>query len=145
MRNLARWSLLLLLIALGGCGSGGLASVSGTVTLDGKPLANALVNFQPLDGEDSARASAGTTDAEGRYSLRLVLTNKAGAVVGKHRVSIGTLTTDDTDPPPNKPLPKDPIPARYNAKSELTFEVPAGGTRTADFALTSGTEGQSGK
>jgi hypothetical protein len=122
-----------------------LASVSGTVTLDGKPIPNATVNFNPVDGKDAARASTGTTDANGRYSLRVVMTKEAGAVVGKHRVSIGTLKTDDKDPPARAPLPKDPIPERYNVRTELTFDVPSGGTSKADFALTSGAPDKPGK
>ena len=29
------------------------------------------------------------------------------------------------------------VPVRYNGKTELTYDVPAGGTGKADFALTS--------
>src|SRR6185369_10317424 len=112
-----------LLLTLAGCGSGQFAPVSGTVTLDGKPLANAAVNFQPVESKDSGLASAGKTDASGRYSLRVVMNNASGAVVGKHRVSISTLQEEDPtkDLPPGKQRPKDPIPARYNTKTELTF------------------------
>jgi hypothetical protein len=144
---MAVWSVPLLLISLGGCGSGRFAPVSGTVTLDGKPLPNASVNFQPAESKDSGLASAGKTDASGRYNLRVVVNNASGAVVGKHRVSISTLKEDDPtkDLPPGTLPPKDPIPARYNAKSELTFDVPAGGTSKADFTLTSGAPGQPAK
>jgi hypothetical protein len=140
MRSTAIASVLLLLLFLAGCGTKGFAPVSGTVTLDGKPLPNASVNFQPLDSKQSGQGSAGKTDADGHYSLRVVVDNKAGAVVGKHRVSISSVKEDDPsyDPPPGKLPPKarDPIPTKYNAKSQLTFEVPPGGSDKADFNLT---------
>ncbi len=141
MKSTVVWSTLLLLIPLGGCGTKGFAPVSGTVTLDGKPLANASVNFQPVDSAKSGLGSSSKTDANGRYRLRVVMDDKAGAVVGKHRVSISTWKEEDPsyDPPPGKlpPKAKDPIPAKYNAKTELAFEVPPGGSDQADFALTS--------
>src|SRR6478672_13610229 len=60
--------LILLLVALAGCGQSGpqIAPVHGHVKLDGQPLANADVQFQP---EGSQRPSSGRTDAEGRYDL----------------------------------------------------------------------------
>jgi hypothetical protein len=141
MRSAVVCSALLLLFALGGCGTKGLAPVSGTVTLDGQPLPDASVNFQPLDSTKSGLGSSGKTDASGRYSLRVVMDDKTGAVIGKHRVSISTVTEEDPsyDPPPGRfkrPL-RDRLPARYNAKSQLEFEVTRGGTDKADFSLTS--------
>ena len=58
---------------LAGCGetacgiAGIVATVTGTVTLDGQPLAAAMVRFQPASG---GAPSAGTTDSSGRYELR---------------------------------------------------------------------------
>jgi hypothetical protein len=98
MKSTAACSVLLLLAFVGGCGTKGFAPVSGTVTLDGKPLPNASVNFQPLDSKQSGQGSVGKTDADGRYSLRVVVDNKAGAVVGKHRVSISSVAEDDPEP-----------------------------------------------
>ena len=68
------------------------------------------------------------------------LANKSGAVVGKHRVEIvphGAEVDASTDLRPKNAPPKLVIPARYNRNSELTFEVPTGGTEKADFPLTS--------
>ena len=60
--------LILLLVALAGCSKSGpqIAPVHGVVKLDGQPLANADVQFQP-DG--SQRPSSGRTDANGHYEL----------------------------------------------------------------------------
>ena len=55
-----------------GCGSGKTASVSGRVTLNGKPLPKAAVLFNPVattGNHDPGPGSAGTTDDEGRYRL----------------------------------------------------------------------------
>jgi len=116
-------------LALAGCG-GGLPSVSGVVTLDGKPLANASVSFQPEGG--GTQGSYAKTDEEGRYTLKVVGSDRAGAVAGKHVVRISQFEGSGSDSGGREKLP-----ARYNAKTTLTFEVPAGGTDKADFALQS--------
>jgi hypothetical protein len=131
------WVVLALLLA--GCGgSYKIAPVSGRVMLDGKPLANALVQFLPAEGEDKAPrpTSIGTTDAEGRYSLVLNTPQKTkGAVVGKHKVMI-TLgaqgSSTETTPTFHKQLPQ-----RYNRKTELQADVPAAGREDANFDLKS--------
>ena len=79
------------------------------------------------------------TDDDGRFTLRLVEGDGSGAVVGKHRVEITSrgAEPDDATDRPKAPRPRTVIPARYSRNSELTFEVPSGGTDKADFALTS--------
>src|SRR2546423_891968 len=106
---------------LAGCGSTAkVAPVSGAVTLDGKPLANAHLVFQPeaTGGKTNIGVgSYGDTDAGGKYTLRLQDTDQPGAVVGKHRVEIDIkVQADDRDPklrPPTKRLP-----AKYNRNSD---------------------------
>jgi hypothetical protein len=131
-----------------GCGSGPgfkLAPVSGRVTMNGKPLANAFVQFQPL-GNDPGPGSSAVTDSDGRYTLQVASQqySGAGAVVGTHRVSIGS--HQNTQVPSTAEagsqdgyIPKggvlERIPARYNQNSELRFEVPPGGTTEANFDL----------
>jgi len=75
----------MLLAALAGCGGGGLdlVPVSGTLRLDGRPVEDAAVMFSPVDGRPVA---SGTTDAQGTF--RLTTTNKPGALVGEHRVTV---------------------------------------------------------
>jgi len=116
------------LALLGGCGESGpqLAPVSGTVTLDGQPLATADVLFQPEEAMKSP--SVGQTDAAGHFVLaykRGVL----GAVVGPHTVRI-SVSRELVRNPPN-------IPARYDAQSELRSDVKRG-DNTFEFNLTSG-------
>jgi hypothetical protein len=126
-----------------GCGSGGkYAPVSGRVTLNGQPLANATVSFQPIaEGslEAPAPGSTGQTNANGEFTL-MSAGGRSGAWVGKHRVRITAVaqqaTTGDERPPRGGWPMADKIPARYNQDSKEEFTVPAGGTDKADFALT---------
>jgi hypothetical protein len=143
--------LLLGLIILAGCGNNtGYVSVSGQVTLDGQPLANAIVTFQPMansKGETAGVGSFGKTDAQGKFTLEAMTPSpQSGAAVGRHRVRIGTaggapLNTESDSAAPSKSkgerprIPSDRIPSRYNTESTLTFDVPAGGTREAYFKL----------
>jgi len=125
-----------------GCGGPSLGRVSGKVTLDGKPLADATVGFYPL-GANADITSSGKTDGNGDYSLKTVMTNQTGAVVGKHRVSISVEPdlTGTTDLPADKlgKVARPPkIPPRYQGtQSELTCEVPSGGKTDANFELKS--------
>jgi hypothetical protein len=68
-----------------------LAHVTGTVTLDGKPLKGATVYFAPLEPEmkdakkERARTSFGITDDQGKYVMIYIEKTK-GVAVGKCRV-----------------------------------------------------------
>jgi len=103
-----------------------LATVSGTVTLDGKPLSKASVGFESASGH----AAYGTTDENGRYELYFT-GNTKGAEIGANTVRITTVL--DFPTPPDY---KDPIPAQYNESSELKVTVQPG-ANTHDFALES--------
>jgi hypothetical protein len=122
-----------------GCGGSKVGSVSGTVKLDGEPLANAVVLFQPLgDGElNPGVGSIGRTNEKGEYGLRLIDGAK-GAVVGKHRVEISCPIDDGQNNPDEDRATKPPnkIPDRYHAGSKMTYEVKSGDNK-ADFDLTS--------
>jgi len=72
-----------------GCSSGPrLAEVTGTVKLNGKPLANVMVEFNP-DSATGVR-STGTTDEHGQYTL-VCDDQRPGAMVGRHRVVLHDL------------------------------------------------------
>ncbi|MBA2113117.1 carboxypeptidase regulatory-like domain-containing protein [Bremerella alba] len=121
------------LIGLVGCGSGSdVVPVSGTVTLDGDPLADALVSFYPQ--EEGKRFSTGTTDASGHYEL--VYTNdQNGAAIGKHIVKITTATVQGEGGPARPP--KEKLPAKYNDQSELTVDVTSSSAGNTNFDLQS--------
>jgi hypothetical protein len=101
--------------------------VSGTVTLNGKPLVTGDVIFYPET--ENMPAVMGKLE-EGRYSFR--------AVAGRHRVSIQSVggkprVVSPVMPPVFEPL----VPARYNRESTLTAEVQTTGHNHFDFALQS--------
>jgi hypothetical protein len=66
------------------------APVSGTVTLDGKPLAAATICFSPSEG----RSSSAVTDQAGRYELHYA-GRVTGAMLGTHRVTISQVVPDE--------------------------------------------------
>lgn len=138
-----------------GCGGGGgdgpkTARVSGTVTLQGKPLVGVNVYFS-----SEKFSSYGKTNAEGHYEL------VQGAVPGNNKVYISKLELPEgvnTDPESgldlaqfqaaaagneNDPNGKkkasltDVVPEEFSnpQKSKLTFPVPPEGTTSADFRL----------
>jgi len=117
-----------------GCGGGGpeLGSVEGTVTLDGQPLANAIVNFEPADEAGNRSSYDGETDESGHYVLHATASQK-GAELGDYTVHI-TLPELAADDPNAKTAPR--IPAKYNTQSELKATV-KDGKNTFDWPLTS--------
>ncbi len=130
----------LTLILVIGCGSAArTVPVSGVVTLDGKPLANAHVAFQPEAAKGSANPGMGSfamTGPDGSYTLHTADTDQPGAVVGTHRVEINLKVEADDRPNVGRPPPKN-LPAKYNRQSELQFKVEPGGTTAANFDLKS--------
>jgi hypothetical protein len=130
--------------AAAGCDGGpSIAPVSGTIYMDGKPLPNVDIAFQPIGSEQNpnpGRGSTAKTDAEGRYALKIDGTVD-GAVVGRHRIVISSSQTTAVDPETGSadgaPVEREMVPPEYNYQSKLEFEVPAGGTNNADFQLDS--------
>ena len=107
-----------------GCG-GDMGRVTGTVTLDGKPLPEAIITFYPQGGE-GGRASAGMTDENGKYELTFSRTEK-GAKVGEHLVTITTaVDAGDYSEGNEESINAEQVPTKYNAKSELKEQVKSG-------------------
>jgi hypothetical protein len=117
------------LIAIG-CSQRGfeLAPVTGTVTMDGKPLAQALVRFLPQGGAVN-RPSTGVTDVDGKYRL-LYSAREEGTIVGPVKVEI---TTGDPEQPKLYP---ETVPTKYNTETTLTRDVQSG-DNVFDFDLQS--------
>lgn len=139
-------------VACYGCSRGaGMGSVSGLVTMDGKPLPNVVVTFVPVEG---GRAATGKTDASGKYEL--VYMDRKGAPIGKHKVSVTTppethtvtemrsdspeylkqATTGRTAEYAKAAAFKEPIPPRYNVQTTLVYEVKSG-SNVINLELTS--------
>ncbi len=137
-------------VAFAGCGGGSVSTVpvSGTVTLDGKPLAGATVNFATKDF-----AAQGKTDSKGKFTL------VQGAQPGANAVFISKIEGDFEEKPEEgldrgqleaaaaghgdigAGLPKlkgEVVPAEFSdpMKSTLQYTVPDGGTDSANFNLT---------
>jgi hypothetical protein len=110
-----------------GCSGSKESSVTGHVTLDGSPLSQGTVAFEPQAG---GMLAAGALDANGNYEL---LTNQVdGLTPGKYRVKI--LAWERTPDPPDGGLPppgKLLIPEKFTRAdtSGLVFEVAPGRNR----------------
>ncbi|SIO36213.1 hypothetical protein SAMN05444166_4100 [Singulisphaera sp. GP187] len=89
--TMIRWTALLVLLGMIGCGSDPdsaikLVPVKGTVTLDGKPMANAMISFIPEAGNDASTAGGDTTGPDGNYLAQY--RNRNGLAPGKYKVTI---------------------------------------------------------
>ena len=113
-----------------GCGQSPTVPVSGTVTLNGQPAADAEVIFTPSQG----RVASGATNAEGRFALS---TNKSGdgAVPGDHKVTIVEYYPPGKPPPMTSGGPPSRFPAQYMEVSQtpLTAKVERGGKNEFQF------------
>ncbi len=139
MRQLKRILALTTFLACG-CGQDPhrTAPVSGTVTLNDKPLVDASVEFFPISkpGMSPGATSRGATNTQGQFTLTTT-EGKPGAIVGQHQVQV--LTAKATAVPGTERVELSPerVPQRYNARTELKFTVPEEGTGAADFKLQS--------
>lgn len=146
VRPICPCATVLLFAALAGCDSGpNYVPVSGTVTLDGKPYADAVVVFMPRATEGNptpGRGSSSYTDQAGRFKLQTI-DGDEGAVVGKHTVQImskGDVMAIDPelgspdDFAPGTKRKVDPIPREWSSPGK-DFEVTSGGTDQANFDI----------
>lgn len=113
--------------------------VAGRVTLDGQPLPDAHISFEPIQQKADATAAAvgsyARTDADGRFELKLIRGDALGAMPGRHRVRI--TTSRPVDPSrEDSSMTEERVPATYRDGS-LEFTVPPDGTDAADFAMKS--------
>ncbi len=135
--------LALLIFLVVGCGGGsdGLAreAIRGTVSLDGKPLPEGLIQLIPTSSQGGNPSGGSIKD--GNFSIE----KAQGLVPGEYRVVINSskrehATANAADEAPGVVNqtggPKDLIPVRYNANSMLKAEVKAGTSNTFDFPLT---------
>ncbi len=124
---------MVLVLALASCGcqrGPAVAPVEGMVTMNGEPLAQAMVEFQP----DAGTPSYGYTDQSGHYEL-MYQVDRGGALLGRHNVRVRTagektdLETDMTY------TVRESVPVEYNEESELYYEVKRG-PNTFDIEIT---------
>jgi hypothetical protein len=136
--------LCVLLILFAGCSKTdpSLVPVSGTVTLNDQPLANATVTFIPKDGTPGF-GGLGKTDAAGKYKLRGSRDDATGIPPGEYRVVISKrlmpdgseVLANDNTPPMNSPA-KESLPAAYSSMAASTLSATVRhGDGPVDFAL----------
>ncbi len=112
-----------------GCGSN-LASISGKVTLDGKPLTRGTVVFQ-TNGQ-----AMGHAEIQPDGSYRIKTGDRRGLEPGTYQVTITAYKSLPNADDPSEPIPDLLTPVRYNkpASSGLTAEVKPD-SNTFDFHL----------
>ena len=139
-----RLALLLAGLVFAGCGPGnplGRQPVSGTVTLDGQPLALGAIRFDPMSGGAGAAATTvvGGEIRDGRYDLPA----DVGVPPGKYSVSITSTGAAPPLAPGADPMAAPPpaspelVPERYNRRTELSVDVTDAGPNEFPFALES--------
>ncbi len=126
--------------------------VTGVVTLDGEPLANATVYFTPVEGSAGASQSVGKTNEKGEYKLQTLLSAPdADPTPGDYVVTIDCVdevetgrmkkNDDGEEVPETEEIQR--VPARYlnGATSGLTATV-VKGSNTFNFDLTTEEQAQ---
>lgn len=137
-QRVLRVGLVLAALAIGGCSRGlDLAPATGRVSLDGKPVTDASVMYLPANGGPVA---TGSTDSQGAFELHT--TNEAGALVGRHRVTISKSELQnviDGAPGPGGAKLVWHIPERFSRAeaSGLEAEIKRGESNTRHFELQS--------
>jgi hypothetical protein len=116
-------------------------AVSGSVTLDGKPLPTGSITFNP----DGPGPSAGGTVTDGRYAIA----RPDGPAPGRYKVYVHSLARTgrkipDSDGPRGSTVDemKNIVPERYNLRTELEAQVQKEGENRFDFELTTKERGR---
>jgi hypothetical protein len=126
------------LILLSGCGGAdplGRQAISGTVTLNGQPVDNGAIAFEPLDLQKGV--GSGANIVGGKYSIP----QQQGLTPGKYLVRISSADRSQAEPVEEMPgeapkmMAKERIPAHWNLKSEQQIEVTADGDHVYDFDI----------
>lgn len=119
------------LLGIGGCGADdplGRRAVSGSVTLDGAPLAEGSISFQPTQ---ESTTSSGAMIEQGKYAI----SRDKGLPKGKYRVVINAVKPGTGMHLPEGKAPGEEvgtppvelIPADWNTRSKHFVEVTASG------------------
>lgn len=108
------------ILLLSGCGGETSHRVTGKVTLDGSPLADAIVSFVPED--DQGKILLARTDSQGNYAAQQS-NSMGGAEAGTYVVRITTFREGIPDADPPAPSVPEMAPARYNFETDLSVVV----------------------
>ena len=113
---------------IAGCsGTSSLVAVEGVVTIRGTPAANLLIQFTPVDwtSDSPIVSSHAVSDENGRFVL-MSTTNKPGAVLGSHKVTVVDNALSIEDEPgegQSKNRPRSRVPSVYNSAATTPIEL----------------------
>ena len=117
--------------------------VAGTVTIDGRPLPEAVIQFSAAgEAAKGPTLGANTEIKDGQFSIP----REEGLVPGTYKVSVSHAVLKEVPPKGkgqvktsipnrNKKLGPEQIPARYNTQTELKAEIKPGSSRDLKFEL----------
>jgi hypothetical protein len=114
-------TLALAMVAIGCSSEAPQAELTGTVTYDGTPIADGAITFQPKDGQSS---SAGSLIKDGQYSCKVPPGTSTVSITASKQV--GKKKLYNTPNSPEMPITKELLPAKYNEKTELTYDAVPG-------------------
>ena len=126
------FGLFLLTATFAGCNNDGMYTITGTVTLDGKPVQNGQIDFAPVD--NGAGISAGGQILNGKYTVRIKPGKMGVSISASEIVKKEKPTAEEIERGIDK-ITKETIPEKYNRRSELKQELLPDKT-VYDFALT---------
>jgi hypothetical protein len=123
-------------LAAAGCDSGPKRhEVSGEITFKGRPVADGIIEFEPLDGGGTM---SGAQIENGKY----LIPRTKGLAPGRYKVTIvagdGSSGAGNAEPAPSpggRGSGKEMIPPDYNVRSKLVREVKSGETNKFDFPI----------
>lgn len=131
-------AMLLVTPCVSGCGGDGRVAISGSVTLDGKPVEKGSISFQP---EDGIGPGTGAEIKGGCYEI----TGAAAATPGRKKVSITAVRKTGKQIAAGMPFPSGTMideevtvpPRGMRLAPTYPAEVTAGKKNELDFKLTS--------
>jgi hypothetical protein len=121
--------------AAAGCGTGdetdsySLVSVTGNVTLDGKPLEGAKVLFTPVEGSKPDTPGVDETGKEGNY--KLMYRGRSGVSPGKYRVLVAKTLEGDAAAKVSQEHQDDPVLAAMDKQGALIAQGTKGAAKRA--------------
>ncbi len=134
MRSLSLSLFLVVELLLSGCGGStdtlARLPISGKVTLEGQPLDQGIISFDPI----GKGTSAGASISKGEYSIPTASGLPAGNYIVRISSPIGGAPTPEF-PGASDQVAKERIPEEFNAQSKNKVEVTAKGKNTFDFAI----------
>lgn len=121
-----------LIVAAAVAGCSGPPSLSGVVTLDGQPLADAAIVLIPMT--NGAETVVGTTKEDGRF----VITPAAGKAIayGKYKVVVSKREKLTQAQVNAFVTPKELLPAKFSDAAKSVLEVTVSSAKDMELALT---------